>query len=100
MNLPPGGELIARAPGWVFELGVYELLLLIGGAVILVGSVALSVGSVREDTGGFMLEGPVGRRRWPAPDPPVGRRCRQGLVHRLHRSTPPSIEDEAPDGDT
>ena len=43
MNLPLGGELIARAPGWVFELGVYELLLLIGGAVILVGSVALSV---------------------------------------------------------
>ncbi len=39
-------------PGWVFELGVYELVLLIGGTVILVGSLALSVGSVREDTGG------------------------------------------------
>ncbi len=43
MNLPLGGELVARAPGWAFELGIYELLLLVGGAVILVGSVALSV---------------------------------------------------------
>ncbi len=55
MNLPFGGELIVRAPGWVFELGVYELVLLIGGTVILVGSLALSVGSVREDTGGSRM---------------------------------------------
>ena len=61
MNLPLGGELIARAPGWVFELGVYELVLLIGGTVILVGSLALSVGSVREDTGGSRM---LPARRW------------------------------------
>ncbi len=39
----------------MFELGVYEPLLLIGGAVILVGSVALPVGSVREDIRGFRM---------------------------------------------
>ncbi len=35
--------IIARAPGWHFEPGLYELLLLIGGAVILVGAVILSI---------------------------------------------------------
>lgn len=34
---------IARVPGWGIEPGLYELLLLIGGAVILVGAVALSI---------------------------------------------------------
>lgn len=37
------GSLVARAPGWTFEPGLYELLLLIGGAVILVGAVILSI---------------------------------------------------------
>ena len=37
------GELIARVPGWDFEVGLYELLLLIGGTVILIGAVVLSV---------------------------------------------------------
>lgn len=35
--------LIARAPGWSFDVGLYEVLLLVGGLVILVGAVALSV---------------------------------------------------------
>jgi NhaP-type Na+/H+ or K+/H+ antiporter len=43
VNLPLAGELIARAPGWAFDFGLYELLLLIGGIVILGGSVVLSV---------------------------------------------------------
>ena len=34
---------VARAPGWQFEPGLYELLLLIGGTVILVGAVLLSI---------------------------------------------------------
>ena len=34
---------IARAGGWAFEPGLYELLLLVGGVVILAGAVALSV---------------------------------------------------------
>jgi NhaP-type Na+/H+ or K+/H+ antiporter len=34
---------VARAGGWVFEPGLYELLLLIAGVVILAGAVALSV---------------------------------------------------------
>jgi NhaP-type Na+/H+ or K+/H+ antiporter len=41
--LPLSGTLIARAPGWAFDLGLYELLLFIGGVVILVGAVLLSV---------------------------------------------------------
>ncbi len=40
---PPLGGLIARAPGWTFEVGLYELLLLIGGLVVLIGAVTLSV---------------------------------------------------------
>ena len=43
MLLPLTGELIARVPGWDFEVGLYELLLLIGGTVILIGAVVLSV---------------------------------------------------------
>ena len=43
MHLPVGHPLIARAPGWALEPGLYEVLLLVGGAVILVGSVLLSV---------------------------------------------------------
>jgi NhaP-type Na+/H+ or K+/H+ antiporter len=39
--LVPG--IVARAPGWQFEPGLYELLLLIGGSVILVGAVLLSI---------------------------------------------------------
>jgi sodium/hydrogen antiporter len=35
--------LIARAPGWAWEPGLYEVLLFVGGAVILVGAVLLSV---------------------------------------------------------
>jgi NhaP-type Na+/H+ or K+/H+ antiporter len=35
--------IVARAGGWVFEPGLYELLLLVGGVVILAGAVALSV---------------------------------------------------------
>jgi sodium/hydrogen antiporter len=34
---------IARAPGWAWDPGLYELLLLIGGAVVLAGAVLLSV---------------------------------------------------------
>ena len=37
------GHLIARAPGWSLEPGLYELLMLIGGAVILIGAVILSI---------------------------------------------------------
>jgi NhaP-type Na+/H+ or K+/H+ antiporter len=40
-RLLPG--IVARAPGWPIEPGLYELLLLIGGAVILVGAVLLSI---------------------------------------------------------
>ena len=43
MLLPLSGTLTARAPGWAFDLGLYELLLFIGGVVILVGAVLLSV---------------------------------------------------------
>ena len=43
MELPLSGDLAARAIGWSFELGIYELLLLVGGAVILVGAVLLSL---------------------------------------------------------
>ena len=43
MSLPFAGHLIARAPGWTFEPGLYELLMLIGGAVILIGAVVLSI---------------------------------------------------------
>ena len=39
----PVPPLIARAPGWSIEPGLYELLLLIGGAVVLVGAVVLSI---------------------------------------------------------
>jgi NhaP-type Na+/H+ or K+/H+ antiporter len=35
--------LIARTPGWSFDPGLYEVLLLVGGLVVLVGAVALSV---------------------------------------------------------
>jgi NhaP-type Na+/H+ or K+/H+ antiporter len=41
--LPLTGELIGRTPGWSLDFGLYELLLLIAGAVILVGAVVLSV---------------------------------------------------------
>ena len=34
---------ILRAPGWSIEPGLYELLLLVGGAVILIGAVLLSI---------------------------------------------------------
>jgi len=37
------GTLIARAPGWAFDLGLYELLLFLGGVVVLIGAVLLSV---------------------------------------------------------
>jgi len=37
------GVLIARTPGWSFDPGLYELLLLAGGLVVLIGAVALSV---------------------------------------------------------
>jgi NhaP-type Na+/H+ or K+/H+ antiporter len=40
---PFAGHLIALAPGWTFEPGLYELLMLIGGAVILIGAVILSI---------------------------------------------------------
>jgi NhaP-type Na+/H+ or K+/H+ antiporter len=43
VSLPFAGHLIARAPGWTFEPGLYELLMLIGGAVILIGAVILSI---------------------------------------------------------
>lgn len=43
MPLPLGGDLVARVPGWSHDLGVYELLLLVGGIVILAGAVILSV---------------------------------------------------------
>jgi NhaP-type Na+/H+ or K+/H+ antiporter len=39
----PAALVIARAGGWEFEPGLYELLLLVGGVVILAGAVALSV---------------------------------------------------------
>ena len=35
--------LIARVPGWSFEPGLYEILLLVAGIVVLAGAVALSV---------------------------------------------------------
>lgn len=35
--------LIARAPGWAFDPGLYEVLLLVAGLVVLVGAIALSV---------------------------------------------------------
>ena len=35
--------LIARTPGWSFDPGLYEILLLIAGLVVLLGAVALSV---------------------------------------------------------
>jgi NhaP-type Na+/H+ or K+/H+ antiporter len=35
--------LIARVPGWPIEPGIFELLLLIGGVVVLVGAVLLSI---------------------------------------------------------
>jgi sodium/hydrogen antiporter len=44
--VPPLADLaalIARVPGWPIEPGIYELLLLIGGVVVLVGAVLLSV---------------------------------------------------------
>ncbi|MCV0403036.1 MAG: cation:proton antiporter [Chloroflexi bacterium] len=34
---------IARAPGWSFDPGLYEILVLVGGLVILAGAVALSL---------------------------------------------------------
>jgi sodium/hydrogen antiporter len=37
------GPLVARAPGWAIEPGLYELILLIAGTVILVGAVVLSI---------------------------------------------------------
>jgi sodium/hydrogen antiporter len=37
------GPLVARAPGWAIEPGLYELILLIAGVVILVGAVVLSI---------------------------------------------------------
>ena len=37
------GVLIARVPGWSFELGLYDILLLVAGIVVLAGAVALSV---------------------------------------------------------
>ena len=43
MLLPLTGDLVARAPGWSFELGLYELLLVVAGLVILGGAVALSL---------------------------------------------------------
>lgn len=43
MQLPLTALAILRAPGWPIEPGLYELLLLVGGAVILVGAVLLSV---------------------------------------------------------
>ena len=43
MQLPLIALPILRAPGWEIEPGLYELLLLVGGAVILVGAVLLSM---------------------------------------------------------
>jgi NhaP-type Na+/H+ or K+/H+ antiporter len=43
VQLPLGGSLILRVPGWTIEPGLYELLLLVGGAVTLAGAVLLSV---------------------------------------------------------
>ena len=43
MQLPLIALPILRAPGWEIEPGLYELLLLAGGAVILVGAVLLSM---------------------------------------------------------
>jgi sodium/hydrogen antiporter len=42
VHLPLSG-IVLRAPGWPLEPGLYELLLLVGGAVILAGAVLLSV---------------------------------------------------------
>jgi NhaP-type Na+/H+ or K+/H+ antiporter len=39
---PLGGPVL-RAPGWTFDAGLYEVLLLVGGIVVLVGAVVLSV---------------------------------------------------------
>lgn len=35
--------LTARVPGWAFEPGLYEVLMLIGGSVVLIGAVVLSI---------------------------------------------------------
>lgn len=43
MHLPLIALPILRAPGWPIEPGLYELLLLVGGVVILVGAVLLSI---------------------------------------------------------
>ena len=43
MHLLAGPVVIARAPGWAWEPGLYELLLLVGGTVVLVGAVLLSI---------------------------------------------------------
>jgi NhaP-type Na+/H+ or K+/H+ antiporter len=40
---PPAALVVARVGGWAFEPGLYELLLLIAGVVILAGAVALSL---------------------------------------------------------
>ena len=43
MQLPLIALPILRTPGWSIEPGLYELLLLVGGTVILVGAVLLSM---------------------------------------------------------
>ena len=43
MSLLFAERLTARAPGWTLEPGLYELLMLIAGAVILIGAVVLSI---------------------------------------------------------
>ena len=43
MQLPLIALPILRTPGWSIEPGLYELLLLVGGTVILVGAVLLSI---------------------------------------------------------
>lgn len=37
------GGPVLRAPGWAFDAGLYEVLLLVGGVVVLAGAVVLSV---------------------------------------------------------
>ncbi|HET7646386.1 MAG TPA: cation:proton antiporter [Candidatus Limnocylindria bacterium] len=43
MLIGPLGGPVLRAPGWTFDAGLYEVLLLVGGIVVLVGAVVLSV---------------------------------------------------------
>ena len=43
MLIPLNGDLIARTAGWSLDFGLYEILLLVAGIVILVGAVVLSV---------------------------------------------------------